>query len=109
MERIIDKENVAGLERRNAIIACELGKYNIDIAALSELRFSDAGSITEKAGYTIFWNRKPVGEVQEHDVAIAMRNSLIPKLSEDPKPVNERMITLWLPLTQNKYCTVISA
>jgi len=54
MERIIDKENVAGLERRNAIIACELGKYNIDIAALSELRFSDAGSITEEAGYTIF-------------------------------------------------------
>jgi len=42
-------------------------------------------------------------------VAIAMRNSLIPKPSEDPKPVNERMTTLWLPLMQKRFCTVISA
>jgi len=106
---MLDKENTARPERRNAIIASELGKYNINIAALSKVRFSDAGSITEEAGYTIFWSRKPVGEVREHGVAIAMRNGLIPKLSKDSKPVNERMITLRLPLTQNRYCTVISA
>jgi len=106
---MLDKENVARPERKSAIIASELGKYNIDIAALSEVRFSNAGSITEEVGYTIFWSGKPVGEVREQGVAIAMRNSLIPKLSEDPKPVNEKMITLWLPLTQNRYCIVISA
>jgi len=73
------------------------------------VRFPDAGSITEEAGYTTFWSGKPVGEAREHGVAIPMRNSLIPKLSKDPKPVNERMVTLRLPVTQNRYCTVISA
>jgi len=107
---MLDNENVARPERRSAIIAGELGKYNIDIAALSEARFPDAGSITEEAGYTIFGSGKPVGEVRKHGVAIAMRNSLIPKLSEDLKPpVDERMITLRLKFTQNRYCTVISA
>jgi len=106
---MLDKENVARPVRRSAIIASELGKYNIEIAILSEVRFSDAGSITEEAGYTIFWSGKLVGEVREHGVAIAMKNSLIPKLSEDPKSVNKRMITLRLPLAQNRYCTVISA
>ena len=89
-------------ERRIAIIASELYKYDINIAALSEVWFSDAGSIREKAGYTIFWSGKPDGE---HGVAIAARNCLILKLFEDPKPVNERMITLWLPLTE-LYCNM---
>ena len=105
---MLDRVNVERPERRSAIVANELEKYNIDIAALSEVRFSDAGSIREEAGYTIFWSGKPEGEVREHGVAIAMKNCLISKLSEDPKPVNERMITLRLPLTQNRYCTVIS-
>ena len=105
---MLDRVNVERPERRSAVVANELEKYNIDIAALSEVRFSDAGSIREEAGYTIFWSGKPEGEVREHGVAIAMKNCLISKLSEDPKPVNERMITLRLPLTQNRYCTVIS-
>jgi len=53
---MLDKENVGRPERRSAIIVSEFGKYNIGIAALSEVRFSDAGSITEEAGYTIFWS-----------------------------------------------------
>jgi len=108
-QTMLDKENVARPKRRSAIIASELGKYHIDIAALSEVTFPDAGSITEEAGYTIFWSGKPVGEVWEHGMAITMRISFLPKLSEDPKPVNERMIELQLPLTQNRYCTVIPA
>ena len=61
-----------------------------------------------EAGHTIFWTRKPDGDAQEHFVAIAVKNCLISRLSEDSKPVNERMITPQLPLTQNIYCTLIS-
>ena len=41
--------------RRTAVIAMELSRYNVDIAALSEARLSDKGSRCETgAGYTIF-------------------------------------------------------
>jgi len=46
--------------RRTALIAAELHRYNIDIAALSETRLADEGSLTEVgAGYTFFWKGLP--------------------------------------------------
>ena len=50
----VDRNNREGPEHRSAIVASELVKYNIDIAAVSEVRFSDAGFSQEEAGYTIF-------------------------------------------------------
>ena len=45
-----------GARRRTALIACELARYNIDIAALSETRLPDEGSLVETGtGYTFFW------------------------------------------------------
>ena len=42
-------------ERRTALIARELKRYNIPIVALSETRFADEGDLTEReAGYTFF-------------------------------------------------------
>ncbi len=42
--------------RSTALIAAELSHYNIDIAALSETRLLDEGSLTEEGmGYTFFW------------------------------------------------------
>ena len=48
-----------GLEARHrtALIACELARYNIDIAALSETRLPDDGSLVAMVtGYTLFWS-----------------------------------------------------
>ena len=40
-------------ERRTALVARELARYRIDIAALSETRFPDKGQLTEiGGGYT---------------------------------------------------------
>ena len=40
-------------ERRTALVARELCRYSVDIAALSETRFADEGQLTESgAGYT---------------------------------------------------------
>ncbi|VDL96943.1 unnamed protein product [Schistocephalus solidus] len=47
-------------ERRTALVARELARYNVDIAALSETRFSDQGQLEEVgAGYTFFWSGRP--------------------------------------------------
>ena len=49
-----------GARRRAALIACELARYNIDIAALSETRLPDEGSLVETGtGYTFFWSGLP--------------------------------------------------
>ena len=48
----------AGLDRpqrRTALVGRELGRYGIEIAALSETRFAEIGEIKEVcAGYTFF-------------------------------------------------------
>lgn len=59
-------------QRRTALVALELKRYNIDIAALSETRFSGAGSIEEMSGYTFFWQGKAEGPRQA-GVAFAIR------------------------------------
>jgi hypothetical protein len=46
--------------RRTALVASELGRFNIDIAALSETRLSGEGSLSEHGeGYTFFWRGYP--------------------------------------------------
>ena len=51
-------------ERRTALIACELARYYIDIAALNETRLPDEGSLVEVGtGYTfsgIVYQQQPV-------------------------------------------------
>lgn len=105
---MLDREEANRPERRWAIISRELLKYNIDIAALSEVRFPESGSIREESGYTIYWSGKPSGQRCEAGVALAVSNHLIPKLIQDPKPVNDRIMTLRLPLTNNRNCTLIA-
>ena len=42
-------------QRRTALVGRELGRYGIEIAALSETRFAEIGEIKEVgAGYTFF-------------------------------------------------------
>ena len=40
---LLDREGANRPERRTALVAMELAKYNIDIAALCETRFSESG------------------------------------------------------------------
>ena len=49
------QETGLGALCRTTLIACELARYNIDIAALSETRLPDEGSLVEMGtGYTFF-------------------------------------------------------
>ena len=45
--------------RRSALVARELARLDIDIAAVSEVHFVEQGSLKEDvAGYTLFWSGK---------------------------------------------------
>ena len=82
----------------------------MDIAALSETRFSGEGALVEEgSGYTFFWRGYPEGEPRQHGVGFAMKTSIAQKLLEEPRAISERLMTLRLPLVRDKYCTIISA
>ena len=56
---LLDRDASSRSKRKTTLVARELGKYQIDIAALSETRLAEEGSIAEpKGGYTFFWRGK---------------------------------------------------
>ena len=106
---LMDSETKNRPERRTALIAKELSRYNIDIAALSETRLADTGEITEQGqGYTFFWSGKAADERREAGVGFAIRSSLIRSLESLPKGISDRLMTMRLPLEQNNYISLIS-
>lgn len=96
--------------RRTALIAAELRRYSIDIAALSETRLLHEGSLTEEgAGYTFFWKGSPPGGQHLYGVGLAIKNTLLPSLTETPVGISERLMTFRIPLAKKRYATLLSA
>ena len=104
---LLDREGTDRPERRTALVAMELEKNRIDIAALSETRFSESGSLND-GKYSFFWSGKPYGERREAGVGFAIRREIVGKLTEKPKLVNERIMTMRIPLAKNGNATLIS-
>ena len=103
---LVDNEKRS--ERKTAILANELARYNVDIAALSETRFAGEDQLTESdSGYTIFWSGKSEKEKREAGVGFAVKNTLIDKI-EQPIGLNDRIMTLRIPLVGDRYLTIIS-
>ena len=96
-------------ERRTALVGRELARYNIDIAALSETRLANSGQIVENgAGYTFFWSGRGENERREAGVGFAIKSSLVSKLSSLPTAINDRLMSLKLPLAGKKQATLVS-
>nr|VZH94102.1 unnamed protein product [Spirometra erinaceieuropaei] len=97
-------------ERRTALVARELARYKVDIAALSETRFSEQGQLEEVgAGYTFFWSGRPRAERRDAGVAFAIRNDIVGRLPCLPQGINDRLMSLRLPLRGGQFATIISA
>nr|VZI51319.1 unnamed protein product [Spirometra erinaceieuropaei] len=97
-------------ERRTALVARELARYKVDIAALSETRFSEQGQLEEVgAGYTFFWSGRPRTERRDAGVAFAIRKDIVGRLPCLPQGINDRLMSLRLPLWGGKFATIISA
>ena len=107
---LLDDKNNCRPERRTALVACELKRYNIDIAALAETHKEGDGQLEEVGGgYTFFWKGKPKEERREAGVGFAIRSNIVKKLKELPVPINERLMTLRLHLKGGRFATLISA
>ncbi|BHF85805.1 hypothetical protein SprV_1002897800 [Sparganum proliferum] len=99
-------------ERRTAQVARELARYKVDIAALSETRFSEQGHLeVVGAGYTFFWSGRPRTERRDAGVAFAIRNDVVGRLHCLTQGINDRLMSLGLPLLRRggKFATIISA
>lgn len=94
-------------ERQTALVALEMDKYGIDVAALSETRLPGYGSL-EDQGYVFFWSGRSSGERREAGVGFALRKEIATTLDEDPTPVNDRIMTMRLPLQKRSSATLIS-
>ena len=71
----------------------ELAKYNIDIAALREIRLSESGSLKDLE-YSFIWSGKPEGERREAGVGFAIKKDIVTKLTAMPRPVSDRIMTM---------------
>ena len=105
---LFDRETTNRPERRTALIAMELAKYNIDIAVLSETRFHASGSLNNLE-CTFYWSGKPNGERRDAGVGFAIKRDIGLKLTEMPHPVSDRIMTMRIPLTKDRNATIVSA
>ena len=110
MRTLLDRDKVNRPERRTALIGRELARYKIDIAALSETRLAGEGQLCEiGAGYTFFWSGKRPEERREAGVGFAIKTTLVNKLAGPPKGINDRLMTVKIPLRHGrKHATIIS-
>ena len=94
-------------ERRTALVGRELDQYKVEIA-VSEARLAEEGHSKEVgAGYTFFWSGRKKEEQREAGVGFAIKSHLVSKLSGLPKGINDRLMTLKLPLCNNCKCLCI--
>ena len=108
MRTLLDLPNSTRPERRTALVARELAKYDIDIAALSETRLSGKNQRVEVgAGYTFFWKGKDEGVRRTGGVGFAIKSNLVEKI-DHPNPITDRIISLRLSLAHNRFASVIS-
>lgn len=102
--------NPGRLQRRSALVAAELRRYDVDIAALSETRLLDKGCLKEEGqGYTFFWKGYPTGGPHHHGVGLAIKNSLLPSFTDTPTGIGERLMSVRIPLAKQCYATLLSA
>ena len=98
-----------GARHCTAIITGEPARYNIDIAALSETRLPDDGSLVEMGtGCTFFRSGLPTVVGRIHGVGFAARTALLQRTQESPIAIDERIMTLRLPLAKNRFATCVS-
>ena len=97
-------------ERRTALVASELGRLGIDIAALQETRLAEEGRIDEVGtGYSFFWKGVDEGEDRQAGVGFAIKTDFVKNLTELPTGISKRVLTLRVPLQCGRYATIISA
>ena len=98
------------MERKKAILVKEFRRYDIDIVALSETHLLDEGKLEEVGtGYTFFWKGRPSNATRQSGVGFAVKSSLVGSLDNLPRGINDRLMTLRLPLSGGQFLTLVSS
>ena len=110
---MLERSHHAGLwryfQRRSALVARELARLDIDIAALSEVRFAEQGSRRKDgAGYTLFCSGKNKNERHLSGVGFMIKTSITRKLQNLPVGHSDHIMSLRLPIQDKKFATVLS-
>lgn len=106
---LYDSDASACPERRTALVARELLRYGIDVAALSETKLSGEGQLSEQVpGYTFFWMGKSEDDRREAGVGFAVKTCLLSKLDGQPRGISERIMVMRLCLARGQYATLLS-
>ncbi|VDL95073.1 unnamed protein product [Schistocephalus solidus] len=86
-------------EWRMALVARELVRYKVEIAALCETQFTEQGQLEDlDAGYTFFWIGRPKAEQRDAGVTFAIWNDIVGSLTCLPQGINDHLMILRLPL-----------
>ena len=97
-------------QRRSALVAKELRRYNIDIAALSEVRWAEEGCLHEEGGgYTFYWKGKSLDEDRVSGVSFGNSSNLLKSVHLEPVGINDRLMTLRIPVGKGQHATLVSA
>ncbi|BHF65862.1 hypothetical protein SprV_0200887500 [Sparganum proliferum] len=90
------------LERRTALVARELARYKVDIAALSWTRFSNKANWRRWVAATLSSGATGCG------VTFSIWNDIVERLLCLPQGINGRLMNLRLPLLGDKFVTIVS-
>lgn len=107
MWTIQDSEDSDRPHRYSALVAIELARLDIDIAALREVKFADQGSLVEHgAGYMLYWSRKKKEDHRLSGVGFMIKNTIAKKFHILPMGHSDRLMCLGLPLKINQFLTI---
>ena len=93
---LIDSAGSDRPQRRTALVGGELDRYKVEITAQNGTRLADEGLLKELGAGLTF---SGVDARREAGVGFAIRSHLVSKLSGLPKGINDRLMTLGLPLS----------
>ncbi|BHF60805.1 hypothetical protein SprV_0100377200 [Sparganum proliferum] len=85
-------------EQRTVLVAQELARYKVDIAALSETRFSEQDQLERVDSDYTFWSGRPRADPRDAGVALVIRDDIVGRLPCLPQGINDRLMGLRLPL-----------
>ncbi|BHF65366.1 hypothetical protein SprV_0200837600 [Sparganum proliferum] len=78
---VADNPRSNRLKRRTALVVRELARYKVNIATLSETRFSEQGQLEEVgAGYNFFWSGRSRTERRDSGVVFAIQGDRVAAL-----------------------------
>nr|VZI40152.1 unnamed protein product [Spirometra erinaceieuropaei] len=72
-------------------------------------RFSEQGQLEVGAGYTFFWSGRLKAELRDAGIAFVIRNDIVGRLPCLPQGINDRLMSLRLPLRGGEFATIIEA